>query len=88
MKTPSEKSLYPHVKSFRINELQQAALMRLRGGNMCSCRRVDPRSWAKRWHHAHERSMSRAVAKAVQASGIAKMIAPNQTLQLVDEHFG
>jgi len=31
MKTPSEKSLYPHVKSFRINELQQAALMRLRG---------------------------------------------------------
>jgi hypothetical protein len=31
MKTPSEKSLFPHVKSFRVNDRQQAALTELRG---------------------------------------------------------
>ena len=33
---------------------------------------VDPRSGAKRRHHAHEGSVSREIAKAVKASGIAK----------------
>lgn len=31
MKTPNEKTLYPHVKSFRLNDRQQAALGQLRG---------------------------------------------------------
>jgi hypothetical protein len=31
MKPASEKSLYPHVKSFRVNDRQQEALTELRG---------------------------------------------------------
>ena len=33
---------------------------------------IDPRSGAKRRHHAHEGSVSREITKAVKASGIAK----------------
>jgi len=31
MKPPNEKTLYPHVKSFRLNDRQHAALTQLRG---------------------------------------------------------
>jgi integron integrase len=33
---------------------------------------VDPRSGVKRWHHAHEASVSRAITQAVRRSGITK----------------
>jgi len=33
---------------------------------------VDPRSGVKRRHHAHEAAVSRAITKAVRASGVIK----------------